>query len=229
MKLTWAEIESVVAVGKSNVLISGGPSTGKSFMGQKYSRYAITANQGMSGDEIRGHFVPEKGGFVWHDGIGLRAWREGVNLTVNELPSASDELMSMLYVFSDNPETAQLTLPTGETVRPKDGYKMIATMNGDPMDGRIPEALLTRFPIRIEVNEPHPDALAKIPQQYREYARSMACCEPERAIALRSWYAFVDLADKLGQEIALKSVFGERYDEILDALTLNKYGRDDEY
>jgi MoxR-like ATPase len=221
MKLTWSEIEAVVKAAKSNVLIFGPPSLGKSFLAQALGGYAVTIHDGTAADELRGHWVPQKDGFAWHDGLAIRAWREGVPFIVNEIDKGSDEVKSILHVIADNPETAKLSLPTNETLTPKVGFKVVATMNGKPED--LPDAVRSRFPIQLFVDEPHPGAIAKLPQELREIARRMATAfDDERKIPLRSWYAFVELSASVGQELALKAVFGDRSDEMLDALTLDR-------
>jgi hypothetical protein len=220
--MTWEEIDRLLdAPIRSHVLLFGRPSTGKSYAGQRLGGYAITIHDGTPADEIRGHFVPNGNAFSWHDGVALRAWREGVPLIINEIDKGSDEVKSILHVICDNPETAKLTLPTGETVRPHSGFRCVATMNGQPED--LAEALRSRFPIRLQVDEPHPKALQKLPADLRDMARNMAMTPDEdRVIPLRAWYAFVELQDALGHDMALKAIFANRYEELRDAMKLAK-------
>jgi MoxR-like ATPase len=220
MRVNWSEIEKIVQVAKSNVILLGGPSLGKSYVAQNLGGYAITIHEGTAADEIRGHFVPQEGGFAWHDGIGMKGWREGVPLVVNEIDKGSDEVKSILHVIADNPETAKITLPTNETLRPKAGFRIIATMNGNLDD--LPDALRSRFPIRLLVDEPHPNAVRKLPEDLRDAAfRTATARDVDRRILLRTWYAYAELRDLIGGELALKAVFGERYEEVYDALTLS--------
>ena len=55
---------------------------------------------------------------------------------------------------------SRMTLPNGETRRPAQGFRCIATTNQDPRV--IEPALLDRFPVRLEVSEPGPGALATL-------------------------------------------------------------------
>jgi hypothetical protein len=94
------------------------------------------------------------------------------------------------------------------------------TTNIEHMD-ELPEALKDRFPVCIRINQPHPDALAKLSADLREYAIRMADAG-ERRISLRTFYAFDQLRKSLGDAEGARLVFGTQAQSVLDAIAINK-------
>lgn len=84
----------------------------------------------------------------------------------------------------------------------------------------LPDALLDRFPVRIRINEPHPDALSLLSQDLRGIASRLADGGSER-VSLRSFFAFDKLRSSLGIEEASAIIFGNRSQSILDALRID--------
>jgi hypothetical protein len=160
-KKEWADIALAVKHGR-RVLLYGIPGTGKSFIGaharpagSELFRLYLTMDTPAA--EVRGHYLPnEAGGFSWHDGPGIKAWKTGGRLVIDEIDQASGDTLTLLMGLLDDPESAQLTLPSNETVRPKAGFSIVATTNQKP--SIIPEALLDRFDVVMPVTRPCPDA-----------------------------------------------------------------------
>src|SRR5690606_6142906 len=108
------------------VLLMGPPGTGKTYAatrrgldGRKIQKvYSVTMTPETPMAELRGHFVPKDGEYVWMDGPAVRAWREGARLVINEIDHASPDTQSFMFALLDDPDFAETTLPTGETVRP---------------------------------------------------------------------------------------------------------------
>lgn len=154
----WAEIET--AINASNrVLLWGPPGTGKSYAGAatKSDLFRLYLTLDTPGSEIRGHYLPsEKGGFVWHDGPATRAWRTGGRLVIDEIDAASGDTMTLLLGYLDDAASSRITLPNNETVTPHEGFSCVATTNQLPTV--IPEALLDRFEVVIQVTAPNPAA-----------------------------------------------------------------------
>lgn len=214
-----------VVGGKSKrTLLYGPPGTGKTTaacrMGDPGSFYSLSLSDGSTEAELRGHYIPTDGKFVWHDGPALRAWREGVRLVVNEIDHAPAEVLSFLHAILDDPEVARITLPTGETVTPAEGFHVIATMNGEPND--LPPALRDRFPVCLEVDRPHPEAIEALPANLRKAATDTAVHDdPERRVSTRAWAAYAALvADGIPEDAAALAVFGARGRDVLDSLRI---------
>jgi MoxR-like ATPase len=121
----------------------------------------------------------------------------------------------------DSPESASWKNPeTGHVHRPREGFSAIMTTNIEDM-AELPTALADRFPVRIRINTPHPNALKQLSSDLHEYAIRMADAG-ERRISLRAFYAFDKLRKGLGKEKAANIVFGKRAESILDAIAINK-------
>ncbi len=215
MELKWSELETVINVGV-HTLLYGPPGTGKTHAAQSADAFSITLTAETPAAELRGHYVPKGNEFVWQDGPAITAWRKGCTLVLNEIDQASGDALTFLHAILDDPTMAQITLPTGETVRPTEGFRAIATMNGVPAD--LPPALLDRFMARVVVNEPHPDALQNLTSAAT--VRATIGKTDESRVSLRQAKAFDYLTTALGEELACRAVFGARAKEIHAAVKL---------
>ena len=147
---------------------------------------------------------------------------ENDSQTLNELEKASGDAQTFLLGILDDMEIAQQTLPTGETIYPKKGFHVVATMNGHP-DEDLNPALRDRFPVCIHINEVAPAALAKLPASIREVAKNSGIIETaQRRISIRVWNEFIKLREHLGEPMAASAVFGDRAKTALDHLRLRK-------
>lgn len=215
----WTVAESVVGAGRGNTLLYGPPGTGKSYAAQSggVNVFNVTITPDTPAAELRGHYHPRGGEFVWQDGPVVRAMREGSRLVLNEVDHAGGDVLSFLLAALDNPETCRVCLPSGETVRPAPGFHCVGTMNGQPED--LLPALRDRFAAAIEIEEPHPAAIDALPEDLRNAARGTVSAVGGDRITLRSWLAFASLRSTLGAETAAQGLFGERWQAVLDSLT----------
>lgn len=209
---------------KPRVLLYGKPGTGKSTaaqrMGNSVGVFNVTLTEETPAAEIRGHFIPIKGEFVWKDGPGISAVRAGARLVLNEIDHASGDVHTLLMALLDDHETLALTLPTGETITHTPGYQVIATMNGVPTD--LPPALRDRFEVMIDIDQANPEAIKTLPLELQKAAKgTVASSDPSRQHSLRGWIAFNRLKSIHGEENAAIMVFGAKQAKsVLDSIKI---------
>lgn len=222
--MDWNIIEAIER-GAYRVLLYGPPGTGKTTSAYNAAKklgksvYNITLSDETPAAELRGHFVPQGDQWKWMHGPAVRAYLEGAVLLLDEIDKASQDALDFLHGLLNDPEVSRLTLPNGETVTPKDGFQVIATMNGELED--LQPALQDRFAIAIEVRKPHPDAIKALPADLQSAAKTVEDYEnAERPATLRRWAAFALLRElpEVGPEHAAKAVFAHRAGELLDAI-----------
>lgn len=223
--VSWPFVERCLATPLiRTVYFHGPPGVGKTWSAYHTGRvedgvYAITLTEETPASELRGFWTPRGGELVWQDGPFVAAMREGARLVVNEISHASPDVLALLYPVLESRETARLTLPTGETVAPAPGFHVICTDNEPPH--ALPPALRDRFDCVIEIDAPHPDALARLSPPVRRAALQTFDLEPERAVSLRSWLTLEVLKEELGLRDACIAVFGaERGRHVHEAMTV---------
>jgi MoxR-like ATPase len=133
-----------------------------------------------------------------------------------------------MWPLLESCETAQLTLPTGETVRPQPGFHVVLTDNCPPDE--LPEPVQDRLTVLLPVEEPHPDALNSLSDELREIAQAGAKIEEDRRISARRWQSLSTLTEEFGLREACLMTFGPArgamaFDAITLALATRKRGR----
>jgi MoxR-like ATPase len=225
-RIGWEVVELVLSSSAvDRVYLWGGPGIGKTWTAYHKGRierglWAVTCTPETPASELRGHYLPKAdGGFEWHDGPVVSAMRAGARLVINEILHASDDVLAFLHPILEFPETARVTLPSNETVAPAPGFSCVVTDNSPPDD--LPPALRDRFDAVLHIEEPHPEALAKLSAPLREVARRGFALDDPRRVSLRGWFVLDRLRPELGLERACAVVFGaERGSQLYDAIVL---------
>ena len=219
----WDLINKVIPQSRCTLLY-GPPGTGKSYAAHNADLggrqlFSVTLTPETPSAELRGHYVPQGSQFVWQDGPAIKAWRFGGRFVINEIDHAGGDALSFLLNALDSPETACLTLPTGELVKPHPQFQAVATMNGAPED--LPySALRDRLPVQIEVDAIHPSAVETLPHDLRNACLGSALADSDRRISIRAWQCFASLRSSIGAEAAAAAIFAKRAKDVLDSLKI---------
>ena len=125
-----------------------------------------------------------------------------------------------LLNFLDSTDSSSFAHPeTNEVFTPLSGFSAVMTSNIEHPDD-LPMALRDRFPVAIEINAPHPNALLSLPVELRPIASAIISAEPGRRVSLRAFYSYNTLL-KSGMTMERASVmaFGAQKSEaIIDAI-----------
>ena len=234
----WELVESVLGNSR-RVLLYGPPGTGKTYSAVKtntpkaYSKsvgkeidniYQITMTEDTASANLEGFYKPSSTGtFEWHDGIAIQSWKNGGRLVINEIDHASPDAMTFLHAILDDQEIAMLTLNNDnkETVRPAEGFQVVATTNSPPES--LPLALKDRFPVKIHVNTIHPKAMETFDDKWHKVINDTSLIEDaEERISIRTWAEFFRLQNESGftESDAAQLVFADKAEELIDAVTL---------
>lgn len=210
----------------SRLLVYGQPGTGKSRLGfitaQKHKttleRIVVTPESCWA--QERGFYGIGPDGMQWLDGACVRAWRNGSLALIDEIDQAGGDLIPGLHAFCDDSGTAQMNLPNGEVIRPKEGFRVIATMNSLPR--ALPEALCDRFVVKREIDAPDPRFLLSLPKVIRNAAAyaMFGGQSGHYSLRARSWVEIGRLMDScnLSLEDATRVVTGPGHDGLCRAI-----------
>ena len=225
----WQKVADVINNGIDRVILYGPPGTGKTFAGLttgdvEAGAFRRVCTEDMTNADVTGSFMLEGGNFRWVAGSALKAWEgdgiKGGRLVVDEIDKAGGDVFATLLAMLDTPESASWENPqSGKVHRPKTGFTAVMTTNVEEMR-ELPPALTDRFPVRIRIDQPHPDALQILSRDLRGIAVRMADAG-ERRISLRQFMAFDSLRKGLEVERAAEIVFGNRAESILDAIKVD--------
>jgi SpoVK/Ycf46/Vps4 family AAA+-type ATPase len=160
---------------------------------------------------------------VFIDGAATRAMREGKLLILDEIDRHSPEVESVLHAILDDRKIASLQLPTGEIVRPKEGFQVIATTNSEPEC--LGEALLDRFEIILHAKEPingiTDEFKAPLKKLVENHYNKIPAKQFSPPISVRRAKAYQKLTRILSPERSAEIVFGSRSSEFISCLASN--------
>jgi len=195
----WDMASFALSNNLGRVLMYGLPGTGKTYFGMNYhltgNAYRLICTEEMTdSDLIGGYRQSTNGTWQFREGVGIKAWREGARLVVDEINRVNSDVESRLMALIDTTASSSWEHPeTGEIVKPKDGFSVVATMNGEPED--LAPAVLDRLVVQIRIDEPHPDAISHLPEYLRDIAMAYASKQGPDRYSLRNFVEFAGLYD----------------------------------
>ena len=200
----WKLVEKALE-NSTRVLLYGPPGTGKTYAAMRWGlkgakAYGITVTPFMSKAAIEGYFAIKGNNFEFIEGVFPRAWRSGGRLVINEIHRASEDVLVLMHSVCDDPEFAEHLLPDGRVIKPKPNFQVVATMNGTPDE--MDDALLDRFPVRINIEDVNPAAienneiLGRDPALVRMVGANQKKKPVEARIPLRKWIELARLKEK---------------------------------
>lgn len=214
----WNDAYNVIRYA-DRALFAGPPGTGKTTAsskhgprnGQSLERFCITYE--TTNGQIWGGYMPTDKGLEYKHSWCARAWINGSCAVVDEIDQAGGDTIPGLHAWLDDLAVARMTLATGETITPKDGFRCFATTNHPES---IPEALADRFVIKREILFPDPRILFSLPRAVRPAASyALYSNNVEKSLAklrTRSWVEIGRLMDRhgLGTRDAVAIVAGPK-------------------
>ena len=224
----WEMADFALSNNLGRVLMYGLPGTGKTYFGLNYhlngkSSYRLICTEEMTdSDLIGGYRQSTNGTWQFREGVGIKAWREGARLVVDEINRCNSDVESRLMALIDTNHSSRWEHPeTGEIVTPAEGFSVVATMNGEPED--LAPAVLDRLVVQIRVDEPHPDAITALPDYLREIAKSFASRQDIDRYSLRNFVEFASLYGKT-QDLQRSALVAlpRIAEQMVDALAISK-------
>jgi MoxR-like ATPase len=228
----WKDFADALDAGIDRVVLYGPPGTGKTFAALREGvgpagAHRLVCTEDMTSADVTGCWMPTASGqFEWLDGAAVRAWRgdgqRGARLVVDEADRAAGDVLALLLAVCDTDGSARFDHPaSGDVVTPNDGFSVVMTTNLEQPD-ELPHALRDRFPVMIEIDVPHPDAIAQLPEDLRDAAVAITATAPIRRTSLRAFYAYARLRESVEPDRAARLAFGAaRGREIADALAID--------
>jgi len=156
------------------VIIIGPKGTGKTSLVRDFAK-----SKGVNLESINfslrtreSHLVGTKtltnGTVSFDEGILIKSMREGSMLYLDEINSAEADVLLRLDEALDDRRQIGLKESTGEVVQAKEGWFVIATINPLTHSGtkELPPQILSRFPVRINLEYPPEDVELEIVKKY---------------------------------------------------------------
>lgn len=212
------------------ICLAGAPGTGKSFAVRMLQReyQNVTLFPSQFTEYVLASQSLRNGDTVCVPGPIATAARNGEPIVIDEFDQFSPDVRTVLHAALDDFDQCRLTLPDGSNVTPKPGYCVIATTNANPSS--FPAALLDRFDLILNVNEPAPGLVESVgrvqpalgqylSQYYKDNYPGSFYFTPPTPMSSRMALRFSRLVNAgLDRDLALSLVFGSHASTIASVL-----------
>ncbi len=218
------------------VLIIGPKGTGKTSLVRDFAK-SKNVNLQSTNFSLRtreSHLVGSKtltdGTVTFDEGVLIKSMREGNILYLDEVNAAEADVLLRLDEALDDRRQIVLKESTGELIKAKENWFVVATINPLTHSGtkELPPQILSRFPVRIRLEYPPEDIELEIVKKHisgeheSEIIQAIKLANTLRQAAaveelfyspsLRETIAFAKLLDKgMSAKDAAKFVFGNVY------------------
>ena len=228
----WERASFALENNLGRVLLYGAPGTGKTYFAMNYhtnpdNAYRLVCTEEMTDADLIGMYKPTlvngSKELMFHEGVAIKAWRTGGRLVVDEINRVNGDIESRLMSLIDTHTSSSWQNPdTGETIKPAQGFSVVATMNGEPED--LGRAIQDRLVVQLEITEPHPDAIASLPEYLRDLAFSVVSRTTQSdRYSLRNFVEFAQLYAKTNDLHKSVDVCLPRIaEQIIDSISLQK-------